>query len=144
VGVARDELAPASAYDDYISEVVYENLGRLSAETVADGRSIIVDATFRRPDDQRRFIDTYQSVSKIPLLNFALGAHDDVLRTRVRDRSDAGGSDADIAVLEEQITERDATRELEVEGQRIDTSAPVESVVAEIEAAMLEALGRFG
>lgn len=141
VGVGRDELAPDHAYEDYVSEVVYENLGRHAAEVVASGGSIVVDGTFRRPEDQRRFTSAFTGDTDAPLLSFALNAHDEVLRARVADRSDRGGSDADIAVLEEQFTARDAGRELVVDGLPIDTSAPVASVVAEIELAVLEALG---
>ena len=48
VGVGGNDSAPAHAYEDRVSRLVYERLGTVSGREVAGGRSIVIDATFRR------------------------------------------------------------------------------------------------
>lgn len=141
IGVDRDELAPRHAYESYVSEAVYENLGRFAADEIMGGRTVVVDATFRRPEDQARFIDAMRSQGSAPLATFELQAHEDVLRARVTDRTDHGGSDADISVLEAQLSAHPG-KPLLSDAIPIDTSAPVDSVLAEIELHLLAGLPR--
>jgi uncharacterized protein len=140
VGVDRDEVAPEGAYEDYVSLAVYESLGRLAAGEVRRGRTVVVDATFRRAADHSRFVRTMAEQGTAPLITFELRAHEDVLRTRVLDRTVRGGSDADISVLEAQLSADPAGSHLPSDRKLIDTSAPVDSVLAEIEDHLLAAL----
>ena len=133
VGVGRDEVAPEGAYEDYVSLAVYESLGRLAATEVRQGRTVVVDATFRRAADRSRFVQTMAEQGIAPLITFQLRAHEDVLRTRVLDRTERGGSDADISVLEAQLAAHPPGSHLPPDMEPIDTSAPIDSVLAEIE-----------
>ena len=140
VGIGRDELAPDHAYENRVSEAVYEHLGRAAGELLAGGHAAVVDATFRRRDDRGRFLAALASSgSGIQPIAFELRAGDDVLRTRVRDRTERGGSDADIAVLEAQIAESDAAGSLPG-SIAVQADAPLEDVLVEIELAVIGSL----
>ena len=140
VGIGRDELAPDHAYENRVSEAVYEHLGRAAGELLAGGHAAVVDATFRRRDDRGRFLAALASSgSGIQPIAFELRAGDDVLRTRVRDRTERGGSDADIAVLEAQIAESDAAGSLPG-SIAVQAGAPLEDVLVEIELAVIWSL----
>jgi predicted kinase len=145
VGVGLDEHAPDHAYENYVSEVVYERLGNAAADALASGRSAVIDATFRRQADSAHFLAALSrrghEDGELPLVSLELKAHPDVLRTRIGDRAERGGSDAGIAVLESQIAERDSAREQLLPGSvTIDTSAPIEAVLTEVEVAVLNRL----
>lgn len=137
VGVDRDEIAP----EDYVSLAVYESLGRLAAGQVLNGRTVVVDATFRRAEDHSRFAKAMAEQNAAPLITFELRDHEDVLRTQVLDRTERDGSDAEISVLEAQLAAKRSVNHLPADSRPIDTSAPVDSVLAEIEDHMLATLG---
>ena len=140
IGIGRDELAPDHAYENRISEAVYEHLGRAAGELLASGHAAVVDATFRRRDDRRRFIEALASAgSGIRPIAFELRAGEDVLRARVRDRTERGASDAGIAVLEAQIAEHAAAGSLPG-SIAVEAGAPLEEVLGEIELAVIGAL----
>lgn len=142
VGVGRDELAPDDAYEDYVSEAVYEHLGNAAAAALDAGRSIVVDATFRRQADRSRFLRALTDGEPDRAARLApvqLDAHDDVLRIRVADRAEREGSDANVSVLEEQLAARPPAKvPFFPDSVEIGTSAPLDTVLTEIEIAILE------
>jgi aminoglycoside phosphotransferase family enzyme/predicted kinase len=106
VGVGRNDPAPGHAYDDYVSATVYERLGREAGREVAAGRSVLVDATFRRPADAQRFVRAFRAAGALAQpITLACTAEPAVLRQRVRERAERGGSDAGLDVLEAQLVQ---------------------------------------
>jgi aminoglycoside phosphotransferase family enzyme/predicted kinase len=106
VAVAQNDAAPRHAYDDYVSKAVYERLGREAGRSVAAGRSVVVDATFRRSIDAQTFVRAFAAAGALaPPLTLACSATDDVLRGRVRERAERGASDAGLDVLDAQLAE---------------------------------------
>lgn len=106
-GLGHDDTAGPAAYEERISRQVYAMLGRQAGRAVAGGRSIVVDATFRRSVDAAEFVRAYRGEGATTTqLVIECIASDDVLRDRIRERVYAGGSDATIDVLEDQIHER--------------------------------------
>ncbi|MGI8623511.1 MAG: AAA family ATPase [Solirubrobacteraceae bacterium] len=107
VGVGRNDPAPDHAYDDWVSRDVYERLGHEAAREVTAGRSVLVDATFRRPVDAQAFVRAFRAAGALESpITLACTAPDEVLRARMHDRAESGGSDAGLDVLEAQL--RDA------------------------------------
>jgi aminoglycoside phosphotransferase family enzyme/predicted kinase len=104
VGVARDDTAPSHAYEDTVSQAVYERLGREAGREVTGGRSVIVDATFRRSTDAQAFVRALRSAGALTsTVTLACTAPLETLRERVQARSERGGSDASIDILETQL-----------------------------------------
>ena len=99
-------LAPtgAMAQDPYSvahSQSTYAQLAARAANVIGAGYSVIVDATFQRRADRRRFADLARSLGARFLI-IDVRANDKVMRTRIRDRLEAGTdpSEADEQVLE--------------------------------------------
>jgi hypothetical protein len=110
VGVGQNDAAPRHAYDDYLSRAVYERLGREAGRAVSAGRSVIVDATFRRSIDAQAFVRAFASAGALaPALTLACQASPATLRERVGARAERGGSDAGLDVLDVQLAEPRAT-----------------------------------
>ena len=107
VGVARNDTAPQHAYEDFVSQAVYERLGREAGREVAAGRSAVVDATFRRSVDAQKFVRAFRAAGALtPPLILACTAPPEVLRQRVQERAERGGSDAGLDVLDTQLHEQ--------------------------------------
>jgi uncharacterized protein len=107
IGVARNDAAPSHAYEEYVSHAVYERLGREAGRELTGGRSLVVDGTFRRPADGQAFIRAMRSAGALgtPTI-LACTAPTEVLRARVRERAERGGSDAGPDILEAQFAEQ--------------------------------------
>lgn len=104
VGIGHDEHAPPIAYEQRVSRDVYERLGRDAGLEVAADRSVVIDATFRRPLDAQAFVRAFRSAGALTdPVTLACVAEPDLLRERIRDRAIRQGSDARPAVLEEQL-----------------------------------------
>jgi uncharacterized protein len=109
VGLGPEAAAPPEAYQDWVSRLIYDRLGREAGRAVVDGQSILIDATFRQPDDTEAFREAYRATgAKRDLVCLLCTVEETALRERVISRSRAGGSDADLPVLEEQL--RSASR----------------------------------
>jgi uncharacterized protein len=107
VGIARNDAAPSHAYEDYVSQAVYERLGREAGRELTGGRSLVVDGTFRRASDAQVFIRAMRSAGGLGApVTLACTAPAEVLRSRVRERAERGGSDAGPDVLEAQFAEQ--------------------------------------
>lgn len=103
VEVGPRDIAPGYAYEPWVSKDVYERLGRAAGREVADGRSVVVDATFREPYDAQAFVRRFNgSGAMTPPVVLACTASRETLRRRVLER-DAQESDAGPEVLDEQL-----------------------------------------
>ncbi len=143
VGVSVGGHTPAHAYLEEISGAVYERLGRLAGASVVGGRSIVVDATFRRGEDQRLFLTALRQVAgdDAILACAELVAPDELLRSRVAARERRGESDLTLEVLDAQLAARKRFPAPALPDARpIDTSLPLERVVEQIERLVLERL----
>lgn len=86
-------------YREALNHATYAELGRLAASEVADGRGVIVDATFRRKTDRAAFADAFADAA--PVLFVECRAPRAVLLERARAREREGGrvSDATVEVV---------------------------------------------
>jgi hypothetical protein len=101
-------------YTKEANDRTYQRLSQLARRVLLSGHSVIVDATFLRRADRQRFYDLAdQSGVAISVLD----CHSDLqtLRQRVADRmaSRTDASDADLAVLDRQLAEREPLTETE-------------------------------
>jgi uncharacterized protein len=100
---ARGELA-GDTYSSTASEQTYDHLEHLAAELLDSGLPVIVDATFLRRNDRERF-ERLAHRRRARFVMLVLHAPAEVLRSRIEQRQRAGSdaSDADVAVLQQQI-----------------------------------------
>ncbi|MCU0719570.1 MAG: AAA family ATPase [Pirellula sp.] len=105
----RQELYSVSA-----TEATYRSLWSLSRELLLGGFSVLVDATFLRQAERKRFSDLAKSL-EIPFRILDFQNHVGVLEQRIRDRKSLGidASDADVEVLHKQIKNHDPLTESE-------------------------------
>ncbi len=101
-GVAPETRLPRESYSLEAARRVYAALQDEAAATLAAGRSVIVDATFLRPDE-RDAIAAVAARAGVPFTGLWLEAPAAVLAARIAARHD-DASDADRAVLERQLT----------------------------------------
>lgn len=107
--VDRRELYSVSA-----TEAVYRSLLSLSRELLDYGFSVLVDATFLKQSDRKRFCDLAKTLdASFRILDFQ--NHVSVLEQRIRDRKILGtdASDADVEVLHRQLKNHDPLTESE-------------------------------
>ena len=109
---------------------VYNRLYELAALILRSGESVVVDATFLRHADRQRFRDLAANC-RVPFKILAFDATSDELRRRIEQRQKAGtdASDANLAVLEKQLAEREPLDPEELAAAT--TPPPVELVVEE-------------
>jgi aminoglycoside phosphotransferase family enzyme/predicted kinase len=118
----------AGIYSEDAGARTYERLAALAASMLADGWSVIVDATFLRHSERARFRSLAQSLA-LPFAIIGCHAAIDVLQQRVgRRRNDA--SEATQAVLASQIErlevlDDDELLELVEEDERITRLLPM-------------------
>ena len=93
---------PADAYRPDISATVYRTLDDLAEAALGAGRSVIVDATFQRPE-QRDAIAAVAARAGVPFLGLWLEAPAEVLVRRVTART-GDASDANAAVVAAQAS----------------------------------------
>ncbi len=110
--LARSQSAPGEGlYADTVTTQVYERLLALAALALDAGWPVIVDATFLRAADRDRFRRLAHERG-VPFAILECRADEPVLRDRVQARLDAGldPSEADLAVLERQLAQREVLR----------------------------------
>ncbi len=97
-GVDPDERAPGRAYSRARSVELYRRLGDLAAQA---GTAVIVDATFRHPDD----VAAFSAACDRPVRWIECRAPAAILleRAAVRTRAPEHGSDADATVVRDQL-----------------------------------------
>jgi predicted kinase len=121
---------PGDAYTRQASAAVYAELQRLARHALRDGRSLVVDAVYARPDE-RKAIARLASHTGVPFTGIWLEAPPTVLKRRIAARvNDA--SDADAAVADRQagydLGEMDWIR-VSAEGDRESAAARVRSAL---------------
>lgn len=105
-GMAPQERhgAAAGLYGEQATAATYRRLAELAREILAAGYTAIVDAAClqRWQRDQLR---SEARTARVPFLNLAVSAPEAVLRARISQRQAAGSdpSDAELAVLEQQL-----------------------------------------
>ncbi|SMP42762.1 hypothetical protein SAMN06265222_101836 [Neorhodopirellula lusitana] len=103
-----------SMYGSAANERTYQRLIDLAGGILRAGYSVIVDATFLKKSDRDRFHDlAIQEGVSVAILNCVVDAQ--TLRQRVTDRAAHGddASDADLTVLEYQLTHREPLSDAE-------------------------------
>jgi len=91
-------------YTSSVTERTYEKLAELAEEILDAGYSVIVDATFLNNSYIKQF-KMIADKKQIPFLILECCASEQTLRQRIINRK-GGASDADLAVLEQQLKQR--------------------------------------
>lgn len=102
-GVAPTTQLPAPAYRREVSRAVYETLGREAEYLLAIGRGVVLDATFRRPEERSRIAQMAAAVG-VPFTGIWLDLAPEKLIERVEGRG-ADPSDATADVIRHQISQ---------------------------------------
>lgn len=100
-GAAEAERLPAEAYEAAVSVAVYDAMEARAAALLAQGVSVIADATFTHPDSRARVEALAQEIG-VPFHGLWLDAPADVMARRIAARR-GDASDADEAVLAKQL-----------------------------------------
>lgn len=104
-GLSADESGKAAPgegiYTNEASERTYDRLAQLSGEILQAGYSVIIDAACLRRRQRERF-ERLAREQGLPCLLLEFHATPEVLRQRMAGRK-GGASDADLAVLEQQL-----------------------------------------
>ncbi len=134
-GLAPTQRASPEHYTDEFTLRTYEELGRLAASEVELRAGAIVDATFHRYDRRRAFM-TGLGASPAPVLFAECQAPQEVLLERARARMVSGGSvsDADVDIVETQLSEFEPFDEVPaITRATIRTDQPVAAEVVAVE-----------
>ena len=126
----------AGLYTQENTAQVYEHLARCANDILSGGYSAIVDATFLKRAQRRRFQQLAQQLD-VPLQVIQCDAPENILRERVMSRQSAGkdASEADLAVLDwqlqnhERIGAEESLDVAHVETNRADAVAQAFSVL---------------
>lgn len=127
-GLSADESSKAEPgkgiYSSSAGEQTYDRLVELASLILDADYPVIIDATCLQRKQRERFYRLAQE-KNIALLLLEFTAPDKVLRERIVRRK-KGVSDADLAVLEQQLLHREPLGEDEIERLiRVDTSGPL-------------------
>jgi aminoglycoside phosphotransferase family enzyme/predicted kinase len=110
-------------YTDEASERTYARLAELAGQILEAGYSVIVDAAFLKSDQRQQF-QQLAAAKKTPYIILECMASPETLKRRIVARPKAV-SDADLAVLEHQLCNRQPLHESErLYRMEIDTEAP--------------------
>jgi len=123
-GVAPETRLPQAAYTRDMNEKVYATLYEEAGATLAAGYSAIADAAFLTASE-RTEIAVVAARENVPFTGFWLDAPAALLRERIAART-GDASDADLAVLERQLTYRLGP----LDWTRLDAGGDVETSVA--------------
>ena len=104
----------AGIYSPAETEATYDRLARRAQAVIAAGVPVVVDATFLKRTQRRRFQDLAAGMG-VPFRIIPFGADEELLRERIRCRHAAGSdaSDATADVLQHQLRTFDALTEAE-------------------------------
>jgi len=125
-------------YRPAANQATYARLADLARAIVAAGFTAVIDATFLRRADR----DTFRGLAaelQAPLAILQFRAPEALLRNRIQQRADAGqdASDADLAVLEDQLRRQEPLGDDELPMVvTIDAARPItiERLISEIDA----------
>jgi len=131
MGVSPETALPPSAYEEAVTERVYQNLLDQAERALHAGHAVIIDAVSAKPD-QRRAIAALAGQTGVPFQGLWLNADAEALKTRVAERRN-NASDATVAVVERQLRYdvgvMDWT-EIDSSGDRADTLRQAKAVLA--------------
>ncbi|MDP3702108.1 MAG: AAA family ATPase [Hylemonella sp.] len=122
------EQIPQGIYTAEATRRTYERLAELARDVLSDGLPVLVDATCLKVAQRGALMAVAQALG-LPCRILALDAPVEVLRQRVLQRVQAGGdpSEADLAVLERQLQQREPLQGEELAyAIQVDTSRPVD------------------
>ncbi|MFB6068913.1 MAG: AAA family ATPase [Halobacterium sp.] len=127
--VVRKELFPDPDYTPEEREAVYAELFERAAATLRDGRSVVLDGTFKNREHRGQARRTAQAVG-VPLSLVKVACDEDVVRERIRART-GDASDADFEVHQQYREEFDP-----IAGPfaRVDNSGRLDETLAQVEA----------
>jgi uncharacterized protein len=113
-------------YTDDATERTYTRLVELAGKIMEAGYSVIVDAAFLKSDQRLRF-QQLAAAKQVPFRILECMASPETLRRRIIERR-KDASDADLAVLEHQLRNREPLSESERPyALGIDTEAPIDA-----------------
>lgn len=118
-------------YSPEMTERTYDELARLAAHALQQGRSVVIDASFSNPQQRQRFTDLSNTTS-VPLLMVICELPEDITRQRLDARVEEGGVPTD-GRWEIYAAQRDSFQppdELSAASViRLDTSTSPQSVI---------------
>jgi len=115
-------------YSNDASQLTYAKLIELTSMTIQAGYSVIVDAAFLRREQRMPFQQLAQQLD-VPFVIMEITAPAKLLRRRISQRKN-DVSDADLAVLEHQLTNWQPLHEEEIStAVRVDTSEPLDTAL---------------
>jgi predicted kinase len=115
--VAPETRLPASAYTPEVSRRVYRTLCRKTADALAAGYSVIIDAVSLKPEERRSFLEV-AATAGVPFVGLWLTAPATTMDRRLRARRH-DASDASPEVLAQQLQQDPGP----MDWVRIDASA---------------------
>jgi predicted kinase len=130
-GVAPTTRLPAPSYRREVSRAVYDTLGQEAEYLLALRHGVVLDATFRRPEDRRR-IEEMAAAVEVPFTGIWLELDPEKLIERVEGRG-ADPSDATREVIQNQIAQ--------FSGPMTWPTVSAEGSVEEVVGRVLELLG---
>ncbi|WP_126454702.1 AAA family ATPase [Sulfuriflexus mobilis] len=134
-GIEAEQAAHAETgagiYTAEATQRTYNKLAELAGDVIDAGYPVIIDATFQKYEQRERFRQLAEA-KKVPYVILEFTASAETLRQRIVSR-EKGASDADLAVLEQQMKHWQPLRDDEhVHALKIDTeTAPNMSLLAE-------------
>ncbi len=118
-------------YSPEVTGRTYDELARLAAGLLEQGRSVVVDASFAAPEQRKRFADLSSSTG-VPLHMVVCELDEDITRQRLDARVEEGETTSD-GRWEIYAAQRDSFQQPdELAGDsvlRLDTSGPAQSVI---------------
>jgi len=123
---SREEVIGKGIYSREASIKTYEHLSKLAESLLLAGRSVIVDATFLKQHERKKFMALAQKVN-VPFHILSFQTPESVLRARVIERQakKQDASDAGVAVLENQLKNNDPLTARETECSTIIDNKPI-------------------
>lgn len=134
-GAQPETPLDAAAYAGQVSADVYDTLAAEARAVLAAGYPCILDATFLGEDGRRRF-DRLAETAPGPVHRLWLTAPAETLRARLLARG-RDASDADLAVLDRQLTEADPAG-----WQPVDVSGTLEDAAERLRTALTQTSAR--
>lgn len=134
-GIPPTERAGPRYYTSDFTERTYREMGKSARRLLEQGGGVIVDATFHRRGERDAFRAGLGDPS-VRVLFVECRAPAELLAARVGARASEPGrvSDADLAVVERQLSELEPLHEIPARQQiQLTTDAPVQELLGEVE-----------
>ncbi|MDA1095873.1 MAG: AAA family ATPase [Chloroflexi bacterium] len=136
----RYEAFDAGMYGRDSTERTYDELAARASRYLEDGRSVVVDASFRREGDRARLVNVARRLSPQPtVVTILCEAEDAIVKARLerRQESGTGPSDGRWELYEQQrVAFEFPKNQPDYRVVRLDTSGSPELLVAQVVASM--------